>query len=71
MSDKIYIRPGKGLIVWNPATQRELPTGGAWVPNDRHWRRMLRAGDVQAGKPTRSKKASKQKPISKDDEAQQ
>lgn len=72
MNNRIYIKPMDGLLVIDPTTGRDMPAAGAWVPNNRHWRRMLAAGDVVAGKPRSDQRKAKQGTETKQsDEAEQ
>ncbi|MDH4122375.1 MAG: DUF2635 domain-containing protein [Deltaproteobacteria bacterium] len=45
---KIFIKPGPGLRVLDPATGNPLPPEGLLVEDGTHWRRRLNDGDVEA-----------------------
>jgi hypothetical protein len=51
MTPQIFVRPKPGLIVRRPDTMEPLPEGGACVPRDRHWLRILRDGDITECEP--------------------
>lgn len=46
MSDKLFVKPAKGLLVRDPVSLQPLPEQGRVVPRDSHWMRRLKAGDV-------------------------
>ncbi|WP_084457817.1 DUF2635 domain-containing protein [Desulfocurvus vexinensis] len=54
----LYLKPGAGLAVLDPATGQPLPQDGADVPDTTYWRRRLRDGDVaRATRPKAKKEA--------------
>jgi hypothetical protein len=50
MTDR-FVKPAPGLLVRDPRTMAPLPEAGAWVPGERHWLRLLKAGDVIDAEP--------------------
>jgi len=52
MSDKIYIKPAKGMTIPHPDTGASIEEVGAWVPNNKFYRGFLsRKEAVKANPP--------------------
>lgn len=51
MPDLLYLKPGKGLQVRIPHTDRHLPAKGMTVESSIYWRRRLACGDVMQTTP--------------------
>jgi hypothetical protein len=42
----MFVKPAEGMRILDPHTRRELPPGGANVPDTDYWNRLVRDGDV-------------------------
>lgn len=58
-SQKLHVKPRKGLTVRDPDTGAKLPAKGGRVANTPYWRRRIAVGDVETVQPGGSKKAQK------------
>lgn len=57
---ELFVKPATGVAVVNPDTGLPIPPEGAWVPNNKYWRRRLSDGDAaEANPPAAVKKHSK------------
>lgn len=52
--EKIYLIPGKGLVIIDPLTKKSLPEEGALISMTTYWQRRINHGDVTIGKPPAS-----------------
>ena len=72
MAEFKYVIPRKGLIVRYPGTKAILPEEGMtvpWIgPDGRYFRRCVRTGDCQIGKPPKKEKIKKVENIKVDKE---
>jgi hypothetical protein len=65
MTQKVLLRPRKGLAVPNPRTGKSLRAEGERVELSAYWRRRLRDGEVEAGSARVEDHTSVEKPRGK------
>ena len=57
---ELFVKPATGVSVVNPDTGLPIPPEGAFVPNNKYWRRRLSDSDVtETAPPAAVKKNSK------------
>lgn len=63
---RIFLKPAKGFVIYDPDTREALPEGGAWRRRTAFYLRRLRQGDVidateQAEQASKTKKRASAK----------
>jgi len=59
--EKIFVKPGPGMMVRDEFTKILLANEGEWKPKSTYWLRRLRFGDVVEATPPTVKKTSTRK----------
>lgn len=54
----LFVRPAKGLQVYDPDTKGYLPAEGTMVAPSIYWERRANDGDVAIGAPTQTSKGA-------------